>query len=408
MKPKKAANGWMLVIALLALVAFVGCDLAGYDITDIEAESRKAKVPSGGTVATMETGPTVQWGTDGELNIVEEYEYLDDHVYVRIAESDLGGLSETLTLDDKEYELVGTRFLGYTSSSLGFWAGQDLDAGRVAVSNDRDNFYVTIDTNELADIQEYHIYAYSSLSGLPVKRPAPGLAPFTLENVNGDTATAVIPLSFFGASAEMAGSYYFIVHAALIADATATGTSLSLGGETAYAGGNEKPTFDGKGAWYYVVGYTVKPVYEAIYKPKVVPPVDTGDYFPAWGQNISNIVLVFDTASGDTPINGRADGYYTVKIDGITGSAPRDLDTWIDAILAYLNDNDPILSASDPVFLGAVIKGGTQITKFFTYGSGDNGEDSLPEGIGFSLNGTSANVNPTNAIDVTYNYGDIL
>lgn len=262
MKTKKAANGWIAVIALLALVAFVGCDLAGYDITETENGSRKAKPV---TISSTEAPPEVQWGNAGETYLLDspiETFYAEEDWIFLVEEG--GNYRAPVLGESPTHAQIGERFIGYKSSSYGLWAGQDHDAGTVIVTNDHDNFYITIDTNELADIAEYHVNAFSSLTEIPSKRPSPGLSPFKAEGVNEDSVEIVIPKSFFG-SVEMAGSFYFIVHAALTYDSeSSAGTTLA--GETAYAGSNGTPSFDGKGAWFYVIGYSIKPVIEPIYK----------------------------------------------------------------------------------------------------------------------------------------------
>ena len=83
--------------------------------------------------------------------------------------------------------------------------------------------------------------------------------------------------------------------------------------------------------------------------PKVIDPVP--DHFPEFEKDISHVILVFDTDSGDK----NDDGYYTVKIDEWDGS--NDLDDELGDILAYLIANDPNVS-EDTVLLGAQIKGG--------------------------------------------------
>jgi hypothetical protein len=144
-------------------------------------------------------------------------------------------------------------------------------------------------------------------------------------------------------------------------------------------------------------------------------PEEPKDDFPEWPQDISNITLVFDQDAGDTKPNPDGDGFYTVKID-VPGAFDDDLDKSIDDILAYLAANDEFVTA-DSNLLGVVIKGGNQAaTEFFAYGdNNENGalSDTLPDGIGFSLptegtpgGGLSANVQPTNAIDASYDYDD--
>jgi|GEM_PF-1930200 len=165
-------------------------------------------------------------------------------------------------------------------------------------------------------------------------------------------------------------------------------------------------------------------------------PPQGSDDFPEWPQDISNVVLVFDTTDGDTkPIEGKVDGsgsennpdkagypinpndpqdgdgYYTVKIDNWPDNASDDLDNSIDEILAYLIANDPNVDAETEL-LGVVIKGGNQAdTEFFAYGDNNlNGTDPdpLPDGIGFELPGDSGNVDPPSAIDQSYDYADVF
>jgi|GEM_PF-3117853 len=126
------------------------------------------------------------------------------------------------------------------------------------------------------------------------------------------------------------------------------------------------------------------------------------DYFPTWGQDISHVILVYDTAPA-----GDNDGYYTVKIDEWPDAADNDLDNSIEAILAYLLTNDDNVTENSEL-LGASIKGGQQITSYYAYGSGDNGSDTPPVGLGFSYDGTSANESPQNAIDAVYLFGDVF
>lgn len=410
MKRNITGKWWVIVVSLLALIAFVGCDLAGFDITEIEAASRKGKpVAVTESVEPPETVvSTVYWGSDGELLFdpaVASYEYLDGYMYQTVPAS--GIVNPPVKLFDGDgqetHEYVDYRFLGYLSSDYGFWAGQHQDAGTVNISNDGENFYLEIDTNGAADVAEYHIYGYSSLADIPAKRPAPGQAPFTLEQVDSDSVVATIPFAFFGATADTAGSYYFIIHAALVEETDGIVDSVSLAGETAYAAGEDTPVFDGKGAWFYVVGYTVRPYYELIYRP--IENDDDDDNvvgsFPPWGQAISNVVLVFDIQ-----LAGDNDGFYTVKFEEFNDGDSRDLDAMIDDILAYLVQENDIITSSDD-FLGAVIKsGGKTVTLYFEYGTGDEEPDDLPAGIGFTIDGTTnANVNPTNAIDISYDYG---
>jgi hypothetical protein len=135
------------------------------------------------------------------------------------------------------------------------------------------------------------------------------------------------------------------------------------------------------------------------------------DFFPPWGQNISNIILVFDQTEGDTKPKDKegpdGDGYYTVKIDDWDGG--RDLDDYIEEILAWLIANDPHIT-EDSVLLGVIIKGGIQDTNFYAYGANDtNGTapDDAPDGLALSWEGSS-NPAPSNAVDQSYEFEDVF
>lgn len=139
------------------------------------------------------------------------------------------------------------------------------------------------------------------------------------------------------------------------------------------------------------------------------PPPPPGDDFPLWGQDISNVILVFDTTDGDEKPRPDGDGYYTVKIDNWDAAAvapSNDLDDSIDAILAYIIATDPNVDA-DTDLLGAIIKGGTQTTNFYAYGENNTDPDTPPEGLGLSWTG-SGNPQPANAVDMSYDYIEIF
>ena len=146
---------------------------------------------------------------------------------------------------------------GITEYTL--WAGKTNDAGTVTVTNDDDNLYVTYNTNGTADLGEVHVYVWDDLADIPSKRPAPGHAPYTAENINADSYTVTIPSSL-----ECGDVLYISTHAALVADGAGDDDSDDgtggNDGETAYAGGSNTeggfPT--GRGAWWGYVTYTVE------------------------------------------------------------------------------------------------------------------------------------------------------
>jgi hypothetical protein len=411
MRPRKAANGLLIIVSLLALIAFVGCDLAGYDITE-DADVLSRGKPAASTKAPKDEPipPVIYSGAEGEVIPVDSTDQYEtrweegDPRYRLLADTNDDGIVEAweVVTENATHALVGEKFIGYYSSTFSLWAGQDNFAGDVTISNGLDGVTLSVDTTGSADIAEYHIYTYTSEGDLPDKRPAPGQAPYVVEGLDADSFEIFFSFEELGGTVDT--TYYFIIHAALADDAEG-GSETSLAGETAYVAGEDLPDFNGKGAWFYVVSYSAVPYFEPIIEllTPIEPPV-VGEYFPDWLYAISNLTLIFDTAAGDTEENGRNDGYYTIHIQGFAETDSRDLDDMIGGILDYLFATDPVL-ADGPTFLGAVIKGGQAITKYYEYGIGDEGEDALPEGVAFVLTGTKANVDPTNAIDVELSYG---
>ncbi len=127
-----------------------------------------------------------------------------------------------------------------------------------------------------------------------------------------------------------------------------------------------------------------------------------GEDFPSWAQAISHIILVFTVDSCPDCTGTDNDGYYTIKVDEWNDSGDRDLDNEIDAILAAL-EGEGLLVAGAYDLLGSSIKGGLQITSFYSYGSyNTNGEaaDTPPTGIGITYDGTKANEGNQSSIDV--------
>ena len=154
---------------------------------------------------------------------------------------------------------------------------------------------------------------------------------------------------------------------------------------------------DGEGSLKLVADYT----------PPVEPP--PGDDFPLWQQDISNVILVFNSTEGDKKPKPDGDGFYTVKIDNWCDDADDDLDNSIEAILAYLVANDPNVDA-DTELLGVIIKGGVQDTNFYAYGDNNtNGTeaDDAPEGLALSWSGSS-NPAPAQNVDESFDFCEIF
>ena len=144
-------------------------------------------------------------------------------------------------------------------------------------------------------------------------------------------------------------------------------------------------------------------------QPPPPPPPTGNNFFPLWRQDISHFTLVFDQTQGDVKPAPSGDGYYTVKID-VPGSFNDDLDASLANVLAALRVVDSNVTASSPL-IGAVIKGGLQITSYFAYGSHDsNGStsDTLPADLGFILRGDNSVEYPTSAIDAAYDYDTLM
>ncbi len=203
---------------------------------------------------------------------------------------------------------------------------------------------------------------------------------------NGNAAKGVLVFNADGSWSYDAGNAYDYLNdgqsVALSFDYTMTDSQGAVSTATVSFGIN------GKGA------VVVPPV-----TPPVTPVVIAND-FPLWAQDISHITLVFNTAAGDTAKGN--DGYYTVKIDNNPGS--NDVDNIIDALLARLIAEDPVVTAETDL-MGVFIKGGLQTTNYYAYGDyNQNGAaaDVLPVGLLVGLDGGHANEGPTNAIDMAY------
>ncbi len=212
---------------------------------------------------------------------------------------------------------------GFASFTYGLWAGKTISAGSVSVVNDNQNLYVTVSSPAL--IKEVHIYLYDSLAALPTSRPVPGLAPYSAKNVNSNQVTVTIPT----ASIVSGKTYYLAVHVALTAAAGETNpTILALAGQTAYAAGNTTPSFTGKGAWYFVIGYTVTPI------------VDEDDEFTsetAWAYG-GAYAVEFGTTRWGWSNGPLASGTYAFDIYAAAGQNNLEAGTLVGTLnVSYLN-----------------------------------------------------------------------
>jgi len=142
-------------------------------------------------------------------------------------------------------ELEGC-LLGHEYYSYELMAGQNIYAGEVILSTDGETLFIKI-TGEFY-LESVHVYIYEEGQPLPTTRPVPGLAPYKLEDIEGMVAELEIPLG-------EVDSYVLAIHVAFIEVEEGEETHY-LAGETAYAA-DEFPVFNGKGAWFYLVGFNV-------------------------------------------------------------------------------------------------------------------------------------------------------
>ena len=166
----------------------------------------------------------------------------------------------------------------YSVYSHSLWAGQDSYAGEVIVTNNDNELNITYTTDASADLKEIHIYIWDHENNIPNRRPAPGKAPYTAENLNSDIFSISVPENIV-----CGRKFYISTHAALIQNGTEEDTEddgddngdndddgdngendpdfktiapKSNAGETAYAGGSGFSSQ--KGAWWGYFEYVVE------------------------------------------------------------------------------------------------------------------------------------------------------
>ncbi len=309
-----------LAVSLLALVTFVGCQVDSYDTYETFETTSRGKPVS--TTTQTATAPVPYSGTEGAVIdlgeedsyiFVREYkvdlaEYVLDEdtpvVYTELENlvffdaagnelpnddsvsytyTDYDGEEQTITgpedavtvkIGDETYQYFTQKLMeeyitGFYAQSYGLWAGQDNDAGTVTITNDTENFYISIETNDTADLQEAHLELYVNAGDLPGKRPAPGQMTYSQQDIYADSVEFIIPIPENIELNEdgdiIKSDFYFIIHAALVEDEIGNSDGTSLAGETAYAAGNEEPSYNGKGAWFYAVQYNLTPFTESFF-----------------------------------------------------------------------------------------------------------------------------------------------
>lgn len=113
-----------------------------------------------------------------------------------------------------------------------------------------------------------------------------------------------------------------------------------------------------------------EPPAEPAAEPPVVPPV-AANSFPQLANDISSIVLVYGTTSGDVT----GDGVYAAKIDAVPWYVEDDLDVWLIDAANYVAGTDPNVQ-SGAELLGVAITHG-DATDYYAM-DGDPGIDTAP------------------------------
>jgi len=108
--------------------------------------------------------------------------------------------------------------------------------------------------------------------------------------------------------------------------------------------------------------------------PAVPPPSAEGD-FPQLSNDITSIVLLYNTTSGD--ITG--DGFYAAKVDNVSWVVEDDLDAWLVDATNYLQANDPNVPQGTELLGVAITHGDASTTSTEYYAmDGNPGEDTAP------------------------------
>ena len=113
------------------------------------------------------------------------------------------------------------------------------------------------------------------------------------------------------------------------------------------------------------------PASETPPSPTPVPTPSIGGNFPQLPDDITSIVLFYNTPAGDT--NG--DGLYAAKVDNVSWVVEDDLDLWLVDATNYLQANDPNVDANTQLLGVAITHGGA--TDYFAMDS-NPGVDAAP------------------------------
>ena len=109
--------------------------------------------------------------------------------------------------------------------------------------------------------------------------------------------------------------------------------------------------------------------------PTPVPTPSIGGNFPQLPDDITSIVLYYNTPAGDT--NG--DGIYAAKVQNVTMVVEDDLDLWLIDATNYLVNNDPNVDSSTDLLGVAITHGADGATEYYAMDS-NPGVDAAPTG----------------------------
>jgi hypothetical protein len=159
--------------------------------------------------------------------------------------------SYTVTLQD------GTMMDVCGLSSWTLWAGQSINAGTLAVSNDETNLYVTYSATSGNTFGTLHLWVGTDLTLLPAVKngpnagtPIPGQFPHAYDTQGGTEYTFTIPLSSITISGGCGTSINIVAHAEM----QVTSPDGTTSGETAFGGSTP-----GAGPrWWFYATYGVK------------------------------------------------------------------------------------------------------------------------------------------------------
>lgn len=109
--------------------------------------------------------------------------------------------------------------------------------------------------------------------------------------------------------------------------------------------------------------------------PPVAPPPSAEGNFPQMPNDITSIVLLYNTTSGDVT----HDGFYAAKIADVSWVVEDDLDTWLVDATNYLQANDPNVPAGTELLGVAITHGDATTTSTEYYAmDGNPGADTPP------------------------------